>query len=97
MKFSHTVSLYNRSLSDVHNNKKSSLKPLIECFPKIPDNSNLLSFIMVPPTSASQGLTHEQVMPFLKKLENGQEREGNSISTVLCRTLYASTACTNIA
>ncbi len=33
--------------------------------------------MIVPPTSTSQGLTHEQVMPFLKKLENGQQREGS--------------------
>ena len=40
--------------------------------------------MIVPPLSASQGLTHEQVLPFLKKLENGQEREGMYIYIYMC-------------
>ena len=67
------------SLSEVYSNKKSSLKHLVESFPRVPesfDTDSLLTMMMVPPLSVSQGLTHEQVLPFLKKLENGQQREG---------------------
>ena len=35
-----------------------------------------MKFMMVPPQTTGHSLTHEQVMPFLKKLESGQEREG---------------------
>ena len=67
-----------RSLNEVYTNKKSSLKFLVECFPKVPCTSSVdsLPLMMALPAATSQGLTHEQVMPFLKKLENGQQREG---------------------
>ena len=35
-----------------------------------------MKFMMVPPQTSGHSLTHEQVMPFLKKLESGQQREG---------------------
>ncbi len=35
-----------------------------------------LVYTMIPPVDGGHGLTHEQVMPFLKKLESGQQREG---------------------
>ena len=35
-----------------------------------------MKFMMVPPQTTGHSLTHEQVMPFLKKLESGQQREG---------------------
>ena len=78
-------------LSDVHTNKKSSLKSLIDCFPDSTDTPSTgdstiqepqeleregMKMMMVPPTSSGHSLTHEQVMPFLKKLEHGQMREG---------------------
>ena len=37
---------------------------------------NSMKFMMVPPQTTGHSLTHEQVMPFLKKLESGQQREG---------------------
>lgn len=76
-------------------NKKSSLKALVDCFPKaaattegpVGDQiSNLqdttdyegdaAKLMMVPSQSSGHSLTHEQVMPFLKKLESGQQKEG---------------------
>ena len=88
-----------RSLSEVHANKKSSLKSLVDCFPRIPENLNSvnpLSLMMVPPSSASQGLTHEQVMPFLKKLESGQQREGNtSLISLYTYNMYTFLISTN--
>ena len=84
-----------RNLNDVYTNKKSSLKALVECFPKpaassegpvggqissfqeaIDSRGDSMKFMMVPPQTAGHSLTHEQVMPFLKKLESGQQREG---------------------
>ena len=83
------------SLNEVYTNKKSSLKALVECFPKpvasiegtgggqissLQDATDLrgdaMKFMMVPPQTSGHSLTHEQVMPFLKKLESGQQREG---------------------
>ena len=82
-------------LNDGYTNKKSSLKALVECFPKpvsaierpvggqissFQDNMDLrgdaMKFMMIPPQTSGHSLTHEQVMPFLKKLESGQQREG---------------------
>ena len=69
-----------RSLSEVHTNKKSSLKYLVECFPKssrpLLEPEEPLALMMALPGNTALALTHEQVMPFLKKMENGQEREG---------------------
>ena len=82
-------------MNEVYPNKKSSLKALVECFPKpvanvegavggqissLQDATDLrgdaMKFMMVPPQTSGHSLTHEQVMPFLKKLESGQQREG---------------------
>ena len=87
--------LWCSSLNEVYTNKKSSLKALVECFPKpvasiegagggqissLQDATDLrgdaMKFMMVPPQTSGHSLTHEQVMPFLKKLESGQQREG---------------------
>jgi integrator complex subunit 1 len=78
-----------QSLSDIYITKKSSLRALVDCFPMDPlmeegeeggqgfsSGPPLGVQIMVaPPSVASHSLTHEQVMPFLKKLEQGQLRE----------------------
>lgn len=37
---------------------------------------------MVPPADAGHSLTHEQVMPFLKKLESGRQREGLCVVSI---------------
>ena len=37
-----------------------------------------LDLMVSPPSVSGHSLTHEQVMPFLKKLEQGQLREGVS-------------------
>lgn len=75
-----------RTLSEAHPSKKSSLKTLVECFPKPkvvlsdqaapPVTKNGSRMILVPPATVGHSLTHEQLMPFLKKLEHGQLREG---------------------
>lgn len=76
-----------RSLSEVYTNKKSSLKFLIECFPRVPPRGSCgedaLTVMMALPATNSLGLTHEQVMPFLKKMENGQQREGTEFQCYL--------------
>jgi len=67
------------SLSDLYTNKKSSLKHLLDSFPKVPEGfeaKNIHTLMVVPPLSASQGLTHEKILPFLKMLEKGQDHEG---------------------
>ena len=69
-----------RSLSEVYSNKKSNLKCLVECFPKTCGTGSCeedpVTIMMALPVITSLGLTYEQVMPFLKKMENGQQREG---------------------
>ena len=74
-----------RALSETHQSKKSSLKPLVECFLRTKDGegsagTELLNgqdaMMIVPPLMVGHTLSHEQVMPFLKKLEQGQLREG---------------------
>ncbi len=72
-----------RSLNEIHSNKKLNLKSLVDCFPisvegvaNIKSSATPLTHIMIPPTNAGHVLTHEQVMPFLKKLESGQQKEG---------------------
>ena len=72
-----------RSLSEVYPNKKSNLKSLVECFPKQVEGSSEvkgapLIYAMIPPVDGGHGLSHEQVMPFLKKLESGRQREGET-------------------
>ena len=72
-----------RSLSEVYPNKKSNLKSLVECFPKqVEESSEVkgapLIYAMIPPVDGGHGLSHEQVMPFLKKLESGRQREGET-------------------
>ena len=95
----------------MYTSKKSSLKALVECFPKpmaateggpvggqissLQDATDLrgdsMKFMMVPPQTTGHSLSHEQVMPFLKKLESGQEREGllyipsSPVSTIFSR------------
>jgi len=69
-----------RSLNEVYNNKKSNLKALVESFP-LPNegasvNPRKTPVVMIPPEETGPSLTHEQVMPFLKKLESGQQKEG---------------------
>jgi hypothetical protein len=71
-----------RSLSEVYSNKKSSLKCLVASFPKSSGGEGPAGIMMALPTTASLGLTREQVMPFLMKMENGQEREGEFVTTV---------------
>ena len=74
-----------RALSETHQNKKSSLKPLVECFLRRKDGEGSAggevlngqdAMMIVPPLMVGHTLSHEQVMPFLKKLEQGQLREG---------------------
>ena len=65
----------------MYTNKKSSLKLLVDCFPKMPGGlcEDPLPVMMALPSTSSLGLTREQVMPFLKKMENGQQREGKTL------------------
>ncbi len=50
------------------------------------------TLLVVPPLS-SQGLSHERVLPFLKMLEKGQEREGTCtcqiVTTTVCNLVCA--------
>ena len=74
-----------RALSEVHSTKKSSLKSLVECFPQrvggvagpspTPPPPSA-AMMLVPPMAVGPSLTHEQVMPFLRKMERGQPTEG---------------------
>lgn len=49
-----------------------------------------LVVMMALPVDTTQGLTHEQVLPFLKKMENGQQREGKScMQCLVVRTLFS--------
>ena len=67
-----------RSLSEVYSNKKSSLKVLVDCFPRLSRSYSSvepLTLMMALPASTTQGLTHEQVMPFLKKMESGSNEK----------------------
>ena len=77
-------------LNETNTSKKSSLKSLVDCFPKergenvIPSGvRNGAKMMVVPPLVGGHSLTHEQVMPFLKKLEHGQQREGEELSLYL--------------
>lgn len=81
-----------RALSEVYTSKKSNLKSLVECFPRPTEGipglkstsqppssstpSDTVLMAMVPPADVGHSLSHEQVMPFLKKLESGRQREG---------------------
>ena len=90
----HTNFYHERSLSEFYTGKKSNLKYLVECFPKNYSSLDSTSLMMALPAVTSQGLTHEQVLPFLKKMENGQQQEGGYIlHTVYLRfsTLATST------
>ena len=42
------------------------------------------TMMIVPPLTSSHTLSHEQVMPFLKKLEQGQLREGVCVCVCVC-------------
>ena len=42
------------------------------------------TMMIVPPLTSSHTLSHEQVMPFLKKLEQGQLREGMCVCHGVC-------------
>ena len=42
------------------------------------------TMMIVPPLTSSHTLSHEQVMPFLKKLEQGQLREGVCVCLCVC-------------
>ena len=86
--------LYPRMLNETNTSKKSSLKSLVDCFPKergenvIPSGvQNGAKMMVVPPLVGGHSLTHEQVMPFLKKLEHGQQREGEEFSLLLVPVL----------
>ena len=50
--------------------------------------------MVVPPLVVGHSLTHEQVMPFLKKLEHGQVREGMSnlylTRWIVCKVVFFS-------
>ena len=84
--------LFCRSLSDVYTNKKS-LKYLVECFPIATSSSSSmedsLTIMITLPATTSLGLTREQVMPFLKKMENGQQREGAGFSFFVMLYTYS--------
>jgi hypothetical protein len=69
-----------QALADTYSTKKSSLRSLVECFPPEPPETTPgpplgVQIMMTPPSVLGHSLTHEQVMPFLKKLEQGQLRE----------------------
>ena len=55
---------------------------------EIADESSLhgwgTTMMIVPPLTSSHTLSHEQVMPFLKKLEQGQLREGVCVCVCVC-------------
>lgn len=56
----------------------------MECFAQVPTGISCaeepFTIMMTLPAITSLGLTREQVMPFLKKMENGQQREGKNFS-----------------
>ena len=73
-----------RALADTYSTKKSSLRSLVECFPPEPPETTPgpplgVQIMMTPQSVLGHSLTHEQVMPFLKKLEQGQLREGEKV------------------
>ena len=43
-----------------------------------------VEMMLAPPSISGHSLTHEQVIPFLKKLEQGQLREGKGLEWFLC-------------
>ena len=81
-------------LNETNTSKKSSLKSLVDCFPKEREAvgekaihssfQNRAKMMVVPPLIGGHSLTHEQVMPFLKKLEHGQQREGEKALFGVC-------------
>ena len=93
----HIYFTYCRALSEVYTSKKSSLKSLVDCFPTEggsgpnsttePPSSVGGKMMLVPPLATGHSLSHEQVIPFLKKLENGQQREGDLKPLALTGTL----------
>ena len=90
-----------RRLADTYPTKKSSLRALVDCFPSdLEEWSESWSWgappgagpplgvqiMAAPPSVSGHSLTHEQVLPFLRKLEQGQLREGLLISLSLTHT-----------
>lgn len=62
---------------------RPSLKSIVESFIEpmegvagVKSSPSPLKYTMIPPADCKHGLTHEKVMPFLRKLESGQQREG---------------------
>ena len=54
------------------------------------------TMMIVPPLTSSHTLSHEQVMPFLKKLEQGQLREGVCVCVCVCVFVVCVCVCVSV-